>query len=100
MELEIGAQVPTGVRGDDRVVAGALPAGRYGQVIWTGHYRYLMDVNAVLIGWAKEKRIKWDAQMTSKGEAFACRLEIYETDPVEEPDPDKWVTELVIRIAD
>jgi hypothetical protein len=30
---------------------------------------------------------------------WGARLEIYETDPAEEPDMDKWVTELAFRLA-
>ena len=59
-----------------------------------------MDVNAVLIGWAKEKGIRWDAVETPNGDRFAGRLEIYETDPREEPDQSKWKTEVAIRLAD
>ena len=79
---------------------GRLPAGRYGSLVHRGPYEELYDANAVLIGWAKERGIRWDAEETEAGERFGCRLEIYRTDPREEPDPAKRETEVAIRIAD
>jgi len=34
------------------------------------------------------------------GERWAARLEIYETDPAEEPDVSKWTTLLAFRLSD
>jgi hypothetical protein len=31
--------------------------------------------------------------------AWGARLEIYESDPAQEPDMDKWVTDLAFRLA-
>ncbi|UJQ94889.1 GyrI-like domain-containing protein [Mariluticola halotolerans] len=100
LELEVGVPVATAQTGEGDVVAGILPAGRYATITHTGPYDQLMDVNAVLIGWAKETGVIWDAEETDKGDRFVCRLEIYETDPGEEPDPSRWITEVTIRIAD
>ena len=65
-----------------------------------GHYDELYDANAVLIGWAKERGIRFDVEKTEAGDKFGCRLEIYRTDPRQEPDPAKWETEVAIRVAD
>ncbi len=99
LELEFGVPTAVPVPANGRVVAGALPAGRYATVSYWGGYENLMDVNAVLIGWAKEKGLKWDAVETPAGDRFASRLEIYETDPRQEPDQNKWQTDVAIKLG-
>ncbi len=99
LRMEFGTAITQPVPGSDRIISGLLPAGRYAQISYTGPYDNLYDVNAVLIGWAKERGISWDAAETPEGEAFACRLETYETDELAEPDPSKWVTTLSIKTA-
>jgi hypothetical protein len=54
----------------------------------------------MLIGWAKEKGIKWDVVPTATGDLFACRLEIHVNNPSNEPDPSRLVTTLMIKMAD
>lgn len=100
LEVEAGVPVERPSVGDDSVRFGELPAGRYVAVTHTGHYDKLYDATAMLIGWAKERGIAWDMSTQPDGDHFACRLEIYETDPSEEPDPEKWVTRLLFKIAD
>jgi hypothetical protein len=36
---------------------------------------------------------------TENGQEWGCRLEIYKTNPSEEPDMGKWETELAFRLA-
>ena len=100
LEIEFGVPTSGTVAGDGRVHSGVLPAGRYASLVHRGHYDELYDANAVLIGWAKERGIRWDSAETPAGERFGCRIETYFTDPREEPDPTKWETEVAIRIAD
>jgi effector-binding domain-containing protein len=100
LEIEFGLPTATKVDGDARVMSGTLPAGRFASLTYFGPYENLFDANAVLIGWAKEKSIRWDIAATPEGEKFGCRLEIYKTDPGAEPNSEKWETEVAIRIAD
>lgn len=100
LEVEAGVPVDRIGAGDDIVSFGTLPAGKYVSATHTGHYDALYDATAMLIGWARERGIAWDVTQASDGDHFACRLEIYETDPSEEPDPAKWVTRLQFKIAD
>lgn len=101
-ELEVEFGVPIAARADvgEDMVAGVLPPGRYAALTNWGHYDQLMEVNAVLVGWARQKGLRWDSRVTPEGEAFACRLELYETDPAEEPDPARWETRLEFKLAD
>ena len=100
LEIEFGLPTTTRVTGDARVFAGSLPSGRYASLVHRGPYETLYEANAALIGWATERNIKWDASKTEAGERFSCRLEIYLTDPKTEPDPEKWESEVTIRLAD
>ena len=98
-EIELGVPVATAVSGDGRVSAGVLPAGRYATLVYTG----LQDdiaANAALLNWGAEQGLVWDKWVAENGDAFGARLESYLTDPNDEPDPEKWETEVAIRLAD
>lgn len=98
LDIEIGWPVAQELAGDDRVVAGVLPAGRYGSLIYTD-VRKGIEGNSVLIGWAEKQGIEWDAWDTEKGHAFRSRIEIFLDGPAEHPDPATWRTEVAIKIA-
>jgi effector-binding domain-containing protein len=97
MEVEIGFFIDPGPASEGRVTVGETPAGKYVRTNYTGHYDGLMTATGLLIGWAKEAGIVWDAWDTPEGQAFASRLELYHTDPDENPDPETWVTEIAIK---
>ncbi len=100
LDVELGVPVAAAVSGDSRVSAGVLPAGRYATLLYTGPYDGLMEANRVLIDWAKDNGLAWDRWDDEHGDAFRSRLEIYHTDPAAEPDPQKWQTEVAIKLAD
>jgi effector-binding domain-containing protein len=99
LEVEAGVAVAAPMPGDDRVLAGVLPGGRYATVRYTGHPMGLADATAQLLEWAAGQGLTWDVTETEDGERWGARLEIYESDPAQEPDMDKWVTELAFRLA-
>ena len=100
LELEWGVPVAGPVKGDGRVLSDTLPAGRYASAVHTGPFGGLRDATAALLKWVKENDLIVDAVKTPHGDKFACRLETYLTDPRQEPDPQKWVTEIAMRLAD
>jgi effector-binding domain-containing protein len=100
LEIEFGFPTSATVAGDERVQAGVLPAGRYASLTHFGPYDQLYDANGALIRWAADQGIRFDVTETPAGDRFGCRLEIYETDPGEQPDPAKWETEVAIRLID
>jgi hypothetical protein len=53
-----------------------------------------------LLDWAAEQGLTWDMTPGESGERWGCRLESYLTDPRQEPDMSKWVTQLAFRLAD
>ena len=77
-----------------------LPAGRYVIATHIGPYDGLVGSNAELQSWAEERRLIWAMQQTDAGEAWDGRVEVYVTDPGEEPNPERWHTELRYLLAD
>jgi effector-binding domain-containing protein len=102
MQLTVGIPVTTAVDGDDRVEGGTLPDGRFATLTHTGSVRGkgLFNATVALLEWAAANDVKWDRHDTAGGDAWACRLESYETNPDEEPDTSKWETVLAFKLAD
>lgn len=98
--IDIGMVTDASIPLGGRLVEGEMPAGRYVDFSYTGPHDNLMDVNAMLVGWAKEKGLQWDSRQTPEGEQFACRLEVLHNKPSTEPDPDKLQTTLLFKLAD
>ena len=99
LEVEAGVPVAAAVDGDDHVVSGVLPAGRYATITHVGHPSELMEVTRALLDWAAGQGLRWDMSPADDGERWGCRLEIYLTDPSQEPDMSKWETQLAFRLA-
>jgi effector-binding domain-containing protein len=99
LEVEVGVPVAAAVDGDDQVLAGVLPPGRYATLRYTGHPDGLLGATASLLKWAEEQNLTWDTRPAPDGERWGARLEIYETDPATEPDMSKWTTQLAFRLA-
>jgi effector-binding domain-containing protein len=100
LEMEAGVPVAAALDGDGEVFAAVLPAGRYAAVSHVGHPEELEQVTADLLDWAREQGLAWDMSHTAGGERWGCRLEVYHTDPAEQPDLYKWTEELLFRLAD
>ena len=99
LEMEAGVPIAAAATGDDGVVAGVLPAGRYATLTHVGHPSELMAATKALLDWAAEQGLTWDVTASEDGDRWACRLEKYLTDPEQEPDMSKWVTQLAFKLA-
>jgi len=101
-ELVVEAGIPVNVsdQDEDPVRYDVLPSGRFALLTHQGHFDGLADATRDLLDWADEQDLTWDVSYADDREVWACRLEIYHTDPREEPDPDNWRTDLLIRLAD
>jgi effector-binding domain-containing protein len=101
-QLEVEAGVPTAAEldGDDQVITGVIPAGRYATVTYAGHPDGLLGATAALLDWAAANGLQWDMSQAEDGERWRARLESYLTDPGEQPDMTKWETQLAFRLAD
>lgn len=100
LDVEAGIAVRSPGPEDGAVRAGTLPGGRFMTLEWHGHYDALEKVTGILIGWSRLTNQFFDMEARPDGDHFACRLEIYETDPSEVPDPKDWVTTLSFKLSD
>jgi effector-binding domain-containing protein len=102
LQVRVGVPVPPDALSEaaDDVVAGALPAGRYATVVHTGPPSALVGVTRDLLQWGADQGLRWDMTPTDAGDAWGARLEVFLTDPQLEPDPQRWQTEVLLRLAD
>lgn len=98
LDMQFGFITPSTVAGNGRVKPGVLPSGRYVTLTYLGHYDNLERVTGTVIGWAREQGIEWDSTPTATGERFVSRFEIYPNGPMDEPDPEKWETQIWIKV--
>ena len=100
LEMRFGFVTPAPVTGNARVKPGILPGGKYVTLTYFGHYDNLEKVTGTVIDWASQNGIKWDSTGGPDGERFASRFEIYPNGPMDEPDPEKWETQIWIKVKD
>lgn len=99
LEVEVGVPVAVPSADDGPVRAGVLPAGKYVTLTHVGHPDQLVDVTARLLAWAADQGLAFDVEESERGDRWGSRLEIWHTNPAEQPDPSKWETELAFRLA-
>ncbi len=102
LDIEVGFLVNQPLIGDERIIADALPAGRYATLLYTGPYRGngVYKANVALVGWAQDNHIVWSISVKNGVEWWGGRAEIYLTDPAEEKNTRKYQTELAFLVAD
>jgi len=98
--VQAGVPVAVPVQGDGHVEADVLPAGDYLTTVHVGPYDDLEAVTGELLDHAAGEGLRFDAHPSDAGDVWTSRLEWYETNPVEEPDPARWVTRLELKLAD
>lgn len=91
VEIGIGTSEPAG---GGKILAGALPRGRYLTAVHTGPYDRLVETTAAFLEWAKGNDVTFDNAVGPTGTAWKARVEHYLTDPEEQPNPEKWETKL------
>lgn len=85
VDLEAGVPVSSPIQPDGEVKPSQLPAGPAAIAVHAGPYEGLSATYAAI-----------DAWLASTGHtASGGPWEIYLTDPSEEPDPTKWLTEII-----
>jgi effector-binding domain-containing protein len=100
LDVEVGVPAFGEADAEGDIRPGVIPAGKYVSVTHIGPPNELQAATARLLEWAWDHDIEWDKATVPSGEAWGARLEIYLTDPREEPDPTRWHTELAFRLAD
>ena len=100
IEMEFGVPVERLLPAEGDFVSGILPAGRYAEITYVGPYDDLIEVNGLLIIWARELGHSFDAQPEGGGERFANRAEIYHTNPEDDKGSASSRTTVSIKIKD
>lgn len=100
LDVEAGIGVEAAGPAEGAVRNGVLPSGRFATAIWHGHPDGLIKATGQLIDWVASEGLAFDMDPKSDGDHFACRLEIYHSDPVEDPDMNLWKTELAFKLRD
>ena len=102
LDIEVGWPVAAPVTGDEQIVTGTIPAGRYAVMMYTGSFRGkgLYKATVYFMGWAQENQVVWKTAQIDGVEWWAARFEHYLTDIAQETNPDKWETELAFMVAD
>ena len=100
LAIEVGVPVASPIEGAGDIKAGTLPGGRYAVLTHTGAPATLLAANKALLDWAAGQGLSWDMSDSADGQRWGCRLEIWLTDPSEQPDMTKWETQLAFRLAD
>lgn len=102
MDIDVGFTVNRAVKGDERITADVLPAGKYVTLLYTGPYKGkgIFKATVALLEWAKENKIKWNITRKNGVEWWNGRTEFYFSDPAVEKAPTIFKTELAFLIAE
>ena len=100
VEMEVGTTTHGAAEGDGDVIAATLPAGRYAHAVHTGPYDRLYDAVLMLEGWMGGRGLTPDGAYGPDGEKPACQVEIYRVTPMQEKDPRKWETDILVKLTD
>ncbi|WP_439601804.1 GyrI-like domain-containing protein [Devosia sp.] len=100
IEMEFGVPIERLLPAEGEFVSGILPSGRYAEVTYLGPYDDLMEVNGLLIIWARELGHVFDARPEDGGEWFANRAEIYHTNPEDDTASTASRTTVSIKLKD
>lgn|SRR5690625_5205829 len=97
--IEVGVPVSNVVEGDGRVIAGFIPAGSYVSLVHDGHPDQIRASHQAVEDWANQQGLEWDiSKDKDEKEVWGGRFEFYLSNPVEQPDPNKWSTLLQYRL--
>jgi effector-binding domain-containing protein len=100
LDIDVGFIVDQAAKGDDRVTADFLPAGKYATLLYTGPYKGkgVFKATVTLLDWAKANKIKWDVTRRGGVERWNGRTEFYFSDPAVDKDSKNFKTELAFKV--
>lgn len=100
LTIEAGVAIAGAAESDGRVLVGELPVGAYLQTTYHGHPNGLMGATTELLAYADQHDLRFDMTRTAAGEEWVARLELYLSDPDDQPDMNQWDTILAFKLAD
>jgi effector-binding domain-containing protein len=99
-KLEVGIPVVNATFGDERVVAGTTPEGKYVIIDHKGHPDYIHETINMLEKWSENRGLTWDKKVENNEEVWGGRFEYYLTDPAIEHDLEKWSIEIAFKVKE
>ncbi len=97
--VEAGIPVANVLKGDGRVEPGEFPAGQYLKVTHLGDYSNLREAHLFLESWAGRNGLSIDQELQQGDVQWAGRTEFYVNDWEQEPDVEKWQTDILFLLA-
>ena len=91
LDIDIGFTVDKAVKGNNRIIADFLPAGRYATLLYSGPYKGkgIFKATVALLDWAKENKIKWNTSKKKGVEWWNGRARILFLRPCNRKGSDK-----------
>ena len=99
MDVEVGFPVERAPDAEPPFASLQLPAGRYAVLAYEG-VKNGVPANKQLLEWVAEHGEQVVSHSSENGEAFKARYETFLVDGTVEPDPDKWETEVAMKLRD
>lgn len=99
VDLTVAVPVAKPVKPTSGLVLGSLPAGTYVVGRHVGAPDEIRDSHAEVQEWAKDNGHRLDVLTDDSGALWTGHAEHFLTDPSQEPDASKWVTELLFKTA-
>lgn len=97
VDLTVAVPVAEPVKPTDGLVLGSLPAGVYVVGRHVGAPDTIAASHDEVKRWAEANGHRLDVLQDENGELWTGHAEHFLTDPSEEPDSSKWVTELLFK---
>ncbi len=98
--IEAGFPSPAIPEGNERILPGYFPAGRYLKLTHMGHYSNLRRAHTHLASWAGENGFILDQKMLNGDMLWSGRVEFYVNDCEGVSDPESWHTDILFLLAD
>jgi len=95
--LTVAVPITGSVKPTDGFVLGALPAGTYVVGRHVGAPDAIPAAHSEVKTWAETHGHRLDVLEDDSGELWTGHAEHFLTDPAEEPDTSKWVTDLLFK---
>lgn len=97
VDLTVAVPVAEPTKPTDGLVLGSLPAGTYVVGLYVGAPDAIPASHREVKKWAEANGHRLDALRDEHGELWTGHAEHFLTNPCEEPDSSKWVTELLFK---
>ena len=99
VDLTVGVPIAEAVHPTSGMTLGALPSGPYIVGRHIGAPDGIPSSQAAVLKWAEENGLRLNAPHDDDEGPWTGRAEHFLTDPAEQPDASKWVTELLFATS-